>query len=50
MHADLVLVATGRTSNADQLDPDLAGVELDDGLVNVDEYQRATAARHFRAR
>ena len=48
LHADVVLVATGRTSNADQLDAGLAGVELtDDGLVKVDEYQRATARGIF---
>lgn len=48
MHADAVLVATGRTPNADLLDASLAGVELrDDGLVRVDEYQRTSARGIF---
>ncbi len=38
--ADLLLVATGRTSNSDGLDLDRTGVEVDDrGLVVVDEHQ-----------
>ncbi len=42
--ADLVLVATGRRSNADQLDLHRTGVEVDDrGLVVVDRHQRTTA-------
>jgi mycothione reductase len=41
--ADMLLVATGRISNGDRLDAELAGVELNDGLVVVDEYQRTTA-------
>jgi mycothione reductase len=42
--ADLVLVATGRQSNADGLDLDRTGVEVDDeGLVVVDAYQHTTA-------
>jgi len=42
--ADLVLVATGRTPNSDDLGLDLAGVDLDDeGLVVVDEHQRTSA-------
>jgi mycothione reductase len=41
---DLVLVATGRVSNADQLDAARGGIELDDaGRVVVDEHQRTTA-------
>ncbi len=41
---DLVLVAIGRVSNADGLDLDRAGVEVDeDGVVVVDEHQRTTA-------
>ena len=44
----MVLVATGRMPNGDQLDADLAGVELtDDGRVMVDEYQRTTARGIF---
>ena len=41
---DEVLVATGRRSNADGLDLDHAGVEVDDdGVVVVDAHQRTTA-------
>ncbi len=41
---DAVLVAAGRRSNADGLDLDRTGVEVDDeGVVVVDEYQRTTA-------
>ncbi|MFW6773856.1 mycothione reductase [Nocardioides sp. CPCC 205120] len=41
---DLVLVATGRETNADLLDLDAAGVEVDDtGRVVVDAHQRTTA-------
>ncbi len=44
VEADLLLVATGRRSNADGLDLDRTGVEVDDeGVVVVDEYQRTTA-------
>ena len=46
--ADMLLVATGRVPNGDQLDAELAGVEVDDaGLVVVDEYQRTTARGIF---
>ena len=39
--ADLLLVATGRRSNSDQLDLDRTGVDVDDaGLVVVDDHQR----------
>jgi Pyruvate/2-oxoglutarate dehydrogenase complex, dihydrolipoamide dehydrogenase (E3) component, and related enzymes len=42
--ADVLLVATGRTSNGDTLDLPHAGIEADDnGLIIVDEYQRTTA-------
>jgi mycothione reductase len=41
--ADTLLVATGRIPNGDLLDAELAGVEVRDGLVVVDEYQRTTA-------
>ncbi len=44
VEADLLLLATGRTSNADGLDLDRTGVEVaDDGVVVVDDYQRTTA-------
>ena len=46
--ADMLLVATGRIANGDQLDADLAGVEVDDnGMVVVDQYQRTTARGVF---
>lgn len=46
--ADMLLVATGRVPNGDQLDAHLAGVEVDEtGLVVVDEYQRTTARGVF---
>ena len=42
--ADVVLVATGRVSNADRLACELAGVEVNvSGIVVVDEQQRTTA-------
>ena len=48
IEADMLLVATGRVPNGDQLDAELAGVEVDDsGAVVVDEYQRTTARGIF---
>jgi mycothione reductase len=48
LHADTVLVATGRVTNADRLDVGPAGIGLtDDGRVRVDEYQRTTARGVF---
>jgi mycothione reductase len=47
MNADLLLVATGRLSNGDLLDAEQAGVEVEDGRVAVDEYQRTTARGVF---
>jgi mycothione reductase len=47
IEADMILVATGRIPNGDQLDAELAGVEVNDGLVVVDEYQRTTAQGIF---
>ena len=48
VHADVVLVATGRVPNGDLLDAKLAGVEVtEDGQVVVDEYQRTTARGIF---
>ena len=42
--ADLLLVATGRRSNSDQLDVERTGVEVGErGLVLVDAHQRTTA-------
>ncbi len=47
LQADTVLVATGRIPNGDLLDAELAGVEVRDGRVTVDEYQRTTARGIF---
>lgn len=38
--ADVVLVATGRVSNVDRLDPQPAGFDVADGILSVDEFQR----------
>jgi mycothione reductase len=43
LDADMLLVATGRVPNGDQLDAELAGVQVQGGLVVVDEYQRTSA-------
>ncbi len=42
--ADVLLVATGRVPNGDQLALDLAGVDDDDGRVLTDEFFRTSAA------
>jgi mycothione reductase len=47
VRADAVLVATGRIPNGDLLDLQSVGVELEDGRVIVDEYQRTTARGIF---
>ncbi len=48
LHADTVLVATGRIPNGDLLDADLAGVAVTEGgRIVVDEYQRTTARGIF---
>jgi mycothione reductase len=47
LNADALLVATGRVSNADLLDAEQAGVDVEDSLVVVDEYQRTTARGVF---
>ena len=47
LDADLLLVATGRVSNADRLDAEQAGVDVEDGRVVVDEYQRTSARGVF---
>ncbi len=44
---DLVLVATGRTPNGDLLDAEQAGVDVQDGQVVVDEFQRTSARNVF---
>ncbi len=46
-NADLLLVATGRLSNADLLDAEQAGVDLQNSRVVVDEYQRTSARGVF---
>jgi mycothione reductase len=45
--ADLLLVATGRLSNADLLDAEQAGIDVQNGRVVVDEYQRTSARDVF---
>jgi len=48
IEADMLLLATGRVSNADTLALEATGVELDlAGRVVVDEHQRATAPGFF---
>lgn len=47
LHADQLLVATGRVPNGDLLDAELAGVKVAGGLVTVDQYQRTTARGVF---
>jgi mycothione reductase len=47
LNADALLVATGRVSNADLLDAEQAGVDVEDGRVVVDEYQRTSARGVF---
>ena len=42
-HADVLLVATGRVPNGDQLALDLGGVDDRDGRVLTDEYFRTSA-------
>jgi len=47
LSTDAVLVATGRVPNGDLLDAEQAGVEVDDGRIVVDEYQRTSARGVF---
>jgi mycothione reductase len=47
LHADAVLVATGRVPNGDLLDAERAGVDVKNGRVLVDEYQRTSARGIF---
>jgi mycothione reductase len=43
--ADVLLVATGRLRNGDQMDLDRGGIEMTgDGRISVDEYGRSTSA------
>ncbi len=43
LQCDTLLVATGRIPNGDLLDAESAGIDVRDGQVTVDEYQRTTA-------
>jgi mycothione reductase len=48
LDAEVLLVATGRVSNSDTLEPEQGGIDVDqDGLIIVDEYQQTTAAGVF---
>jgi len=47
LSTDIVLVATGRRPNGDRLDAEQAGIDIDDGRVVVDEYQRTSARNVF---
>lgn len=47
LQGDAVLVATGRVPNGDLLNAEVAGIEVRDGQVVVDEYQRTTARGVF---
>lgn len=42
--ADVLVSATGRTPNGDQMDLDKGGVEMDGQRIKVDEYGRTTAS------
>ncbi|KUM30271.1 mycothione reductase [Arthrobacter sp. EpRS66] len=43
--AEVLLVATGRIPNGDELDVELAGIEAKDGRISVDEFGRSTSAQ-----
>jgi mycothione reductase len=48
LDAEALLIATGRTSNGDTLDPARGGIDVDDdGLILVDSYQRTNAEGVF---
>src|ERR1700747_2749129 len=47
INADVLLVATGRLSNADLLDVEQAGIDVENGRVVVDEHQRTSARGVF---
>ena len=43
LETDVLLMATGRVPNADRLGLEHTSIEVEDGLVVVDEHQRTTA-------
>ncbi|UYQ78536.1 mycothione reductase [Glutamicibacter sp. JL.03c] len=43
--AEVLLVATGRIPNGDELDVERAGIEAEDGRISVDEFGRSTSAQ-----
>ncbi|APT84987.1 mycothione reductase [Corynebacterium aquilae] len=43
VQAEVLLVATGRTPNGDQMDLDKAGIEMDGPRIVVDDFGRTTA-------
>jgi mycothione reductase len=47
LNADLLLVATGRIPNGDLLNAGKAGIDIADGRVSVDQYQRTSARGVF---
>jgi pyruvate/2-oxoglutarate dehydrogenase complex dihydrolipoamide dehydrogenase (E3) component len=47
--SDEVLLATGRPSNVDPLNPSAVGIELDRGAVKVNEYLQSVSAPHVYA-
>ncbi len=47
--ADTVLLATGRPSNVEPLNPQAAGIELDRGAVKVNDYLQSISAPHVYA-
>ncbi len=47
--ADEVLLATGRPSNVEPLNPRAAGIELERGAVKVNEYLQSVSAPHVYA-
>lgn len=47
--ADQVLLATGRPSNVSALDPQAAGIELEESAVRVNEFLQSVSAPHIYA-
>lgn len=47
--ADQVLLATGRPSNVEPLNPQAAAIELDHGAVKVNDFLQSTSAPHVYA-
>ncbi|MBS9534157.1 mycothione reductase [Mycobacterium sp. M1] len=47
VHADALLVATGRVPNGDLLDAAAAGIDVTGGRVSVDQHQRTSARGVF---